>query len=105
MDHPAKVLCLLCSVGGVIGYARKGSVPSIVAGVTLGVSYGISAYLLHKNADWGLEIAIASSTVLAVAGVVRGVPSRFTKPVPCILTLLGSLGTAYYVYKYSQFYR
>ena len=35
-ENVAIVLGALTSVGGVIGYARTGSVPSIVAGLTVG---------------------------------------------------------------------
>ena len=34
LDHPAFTLSGLCAIGGIMGYARKGSFPSLVAGIT-----------------------------------------------------------------------
>lgn len=87
-----------------MGYARKGSVPSLVAGLVFGGVYGYAGYLLRNNRDNGLEIAFGASLVMLATGFVRGLPSRFRKPVPLTLTVLGSLGTYYYYNKYKEFY-
>lgn len=104
MEHPAFTLGFLTATGGIIGYARKGSVPSLVAGLVFGGVYGYAGYLLHHNRDNGLEIALGASLFMLVTGIARGAPSRFKKPVPLTLTLLGSLGSAYYYKKYKEFY-
>ncbi|QLQ79053.1 hypothetical protein HG537_0B04000 [Torulaspora globosa] len=104
MEHPAYTLGLLAATGGIMGYARKRSVPSLVAGLVFGGIYGYAGYLLHHNRDNGLEIALGASLVMLTTGVARGIPSRFRKPVPLTLTLLGSLGTYYYYNKYKEFY-
>ncbi|CEP24734.1 hypothetical protein BN1211_5626 [Cyberlindnera jadinii] len=81
-----------------------GSIPSLAAGLTFSVAYGAAGYLLRKNADWGLELALGSSVLLLAAGIARGVPTRFKKPIPLVLTVLGALGTGYYTKKYNEFY-
>lgn len=87
-----------------MGYLRKGSVPSLIAGLTFGGVYGYAGYLLKQNADGGLELALGASSLMLLTGIARGIPSRFTKPVPLVLTILGGVGTGYYYYKYKQFY-
>lgn len=104
MEHPAFTLAGLCAVGGTMGYLRKGSVPSLVAGATFTVLYGYSGYLLKKNADWGLELALGCSVTLLAAGLGRAIPTHFSKPVPLVLVALGGLSTFYYGKKYNEFY-
>lgn len=64
MEHPALTLSGLCAIGGIMGYARRGSLPSLIAGSTFAILYGSAGYLLKNNQDWGLEIALGSSTCL-----------------------------------------
>jgi uncharacterized membrane protein (UPF0136 family) len=59
---------------------------------------------LKQNADWGLELALGSSVLLFGAGLARGIPVKFKKPVPLIITTLGLAGSAYYAKKYNEFY-
>ena len=87
-----------------MGYVRKGSKPSLLAGLVFGGVYAYAGYLLRQNADGGLEIALGASSLMLVTGVARGIPSRFTKPVPLVLTVLGGLGSTYYYRKYKEFY-
>ena len=87
-----------------MGYVKKGSVPSIVAGLTFSALYGSAAYLLKQNADWGLELAVGTSATLLLAGLGRAIPTQFKKPVPLALVVLGGLSTGYYVKKYNEFY-
>lgn len=104
MEHPAFTLSGLCAIGGAMGYMRKGSVPSLVAGIVLGSTYAFLGYLLKNNADYGLEIALASSAVLLLAGVGRAIPTKFRKPLPLMLLALGSVSSFYYARKYNEFY-
>ncbi|CAR29800.1 hypothetical protein ZYGR_0AD04850 [Zygosaccharomyces rouxii] len=104
MEHPAYTLGFLTAFGGAMGYFRKGSVPSLAAGLLFGGIYGYAGYLLHQNSDGGLEIALGTSAILLATGIARGVPSKFTKPVPVALTLLGGVGSLYYFKKYKEFY-
>ncbi|KAK6459074.1 transmembrane proteins 14C-domain-containing protein [Scheffersomyces xylosifermentans] len=104
MEHPSITLSGLCAVGGVMGYVRKGSVPSLVAGLTFSALYGSAAYLLRQNADYGLELALGTSATLLVAGIGRAIPTKFAKPLPLVLVALGGLSSAYYFKKYNEFY-
>ena len=69
MIGPAKiyfiVFGLLTIVGGVIGYASKGSVASIVAGSISGILLLAAAFILPKNVPAGLAIAGVVSILLA----------------------------------------
>lgn len=87
-----------------MGFARKGSVPSLAAGITFGAIYASAGYLLKQNRDWGLEIALGASTALLAAGIGRSIPTKFRKPVPLVLLGLGAVLTAYYAKKYNEFY-
>ncbi|EGW34168.1 uncharacterized protein SPAPADRAFT_59605 [Spathaspora passalidarum NRRL Y-27907] len=104
MDHPAFTLAGLTAIGGIMGYARKGSVPSLVAGITFSALYGTAGYLLKQNADYGLELALGTSAVLLVAGLARSIPTSFKKPLPVVLVALGGASTAYYAKRYNDFY-
>jgi len=69
MIGPAKIYFiifgLLTIVGGVIGYASKGSMASIVAGSISGILLLVGAFLLPNNATAGLAIAGVVSILLA----------------------------------------
>lgn len=104
MEHPAFTLSGLCAIGGFVGYIRKGSIPSLIAGSAISILYGSAGYLLKQNADYGLELALGTSAVLLVAGLGRAVPTKFKKPLPLVLTVLGGTSTAYYWKKYKEFY-
>lgn len=102
MEHPAYTLSALCTIGGVGGYIRRGSVPSLVAGVAIGGLYGYSGKLLHENAEYGIELASASSALLILGMLPRAIKTR--KPLPITLSLVGFSALAYYSKKYSDFY-
>ena len=69
MLGPAKiyfiVFGLLTIAGGIIGYVKAGSVPSIIAGAITGVLLLIAAFLLPENRLWGLGLALITSLLLA----------------------------------------
>ncbi|KAH3666612.1 hypothetical protein WICMUC_005596 [Wickerhamomyces mucosus] len=104
MEHPSFTLSALLLAGGTAGYISKRSIPSLVAGITFSAVYGYAGYLLKNNSDYGLELALGSSGLLLAAGIARGIPVGFKKPVPIILTTLGGLGSFYYAKKYNEFY-
>ncbi|CAI5755673.1 unnamed protein product [Candida verbasci] len=104
LDHPAFTLSGLCAIGGLIGYFRKGSVPSLIAGLAISGLYGGAGYLLKQNANYGLELALATSSVLLFAGLSRSFQTSFQKPIPLLLLALGSVSTGYYAKKYNEFY-
>jgi len=69
MLGPAKiyfiVFGLLTIIGGIIGYASKGSMASIIAGSVSGILILAAAFLLPNNATAGLAIAGIVSILLA----------------------------------------
>jgi uncharacterized membrane protein (UPF0136 family) len=56
---------LLTIVGGIIGYASKGSMPSIIAGSIAGILLLLGAFLLPSNLVAGLAIDLVVSLLLA----------------------------------------
>jgi uncharacterized membrane protein (UPF0136 family) len=56
---------VLTIVGGIIGYASKGSVPSIIAGSISGILLLLGAFLLPDRLVAGLVIALLVSLLLA----------------------------------------
>jgi uncharacterized membrane protein (UPF0136 family) len=59
------VFGILTIVGGIIGYASKGSTASIVAGSISGILLLLGAFLLPDRAVVGLAIALVVSLLLA----------------------------------------
>lgn len=55
----------ISSIGGVIGYVKKGSKPSLIAGVVCGGIYAFSGYLINSNNEQGHDIAAVTSVLLA----------------------------------------
>lgn len=55
----------LTLVGGIIGFARKRSIPSLISGGTSGVLLFVAAYLLKAKHEEGLLIGLAVSLLLA----------------------------------------
>jgi uncharacterized membrane protein (UPF0136 family) len=72
----------ILSGGGIYGYMKRGSIPSIAAGVGLGAVYGYSGYLIKsgRSSD-GVDLsALASATLLLAMGP-RAYRTRATMPV------------------------
>ncbi|PTU20567.1 hypothetical protein P175DRAFT_0501187 [Aspergillus ochraceoroseus IBT 24754] len=86
----ALTLALLTSLGGIIGYARTGSIPSIAAGVSIGALYLVSFLRLKSGQPYGAEIGLLASLVLGGSSVPRAIRSR--KPVPVGLSVMALYG-------------
>ncbi|KAJ5654429.1 hypothetical protein N7490_001432 [Penicillium lividum] len=87
----ALALSLLTSLGGAIGYARTGSIPSIAAGLTVGAIYGLAFYRLRAGETYGEELGLLASTVLGGSSIPRAIKTG-GKAVPVGLSLLATYG-------------
>jgi uncharacterized membrane protein (UPF0136 family) len=56
----------LTIVGGVVGYVKAGSLPSIIAGAITGVLLLVAGWITPNHRTAGLVIALAVSVLLAV---------------------------------------
>jgi uncharacterized membrane protein (UPF0136 family) len=92
LEVPAYVLALLTSSGGIAGYARTGSKPSIIAGCAVGLLYGLGGYQIQNQQPYGVELSLLASAVLGGASIPRAI--RLRKPVPIALSVLATVGLA-----------
>eukprot|EP01097_Dermamoeba_algensis_P005766 TRINITY_DN3639_c0_g1_i1.p1 TRINITY_DN3639_c0_g1~~TRINITY_DN3639_c0_g1_i1.p1 ORF type:complete len:123 (-),score=32.30 TRINITY_DN3639_c0_g1_i1:52-420(-) len=95
--HTANTMAALCVVGGVAGYAKTQSKPSLIAGVSIGLLYGISGLLIKENNDLGYDLATVTSAVLGLAMIPRAVKTK--KIVPIALGSVSLLSGGYYAKK------
>ncbi|KAJ3099366.1 hypothetical protein HDU97_003239 [Phlyctochytrium planicorne] len=77
-----------------MGYARAKSLPSLIAGLTFASLYAYSGYLIQSNANYGAELATATSVLLLGAMGPKAFKTR--KPVPVLMATLGTIGSSYY---------
>src|ERR1700761_6269196 len=89
-EVPALILGALTSIGGITGYVRTGSVPSIVAGLTVGALYGLGGYRISQRQKYGVELALLASVVLAGSSIPRAIKSG--KTLPMGLSVVASFG-------------
>ncbi|KAL2799368.1 transmembrane proteins 14C-domain-containing protein [Aspergillus keveii] len=86
----ALTLSILTSLGGTIGYLRTGSLPSVIAGVSVGALYLLSFLRLRSGQPYAEEIGLLASIVLGGASIPRAI--RLRKPVPLVLSVLAVYG-------------
>jgi uncharacterized membrane protein (UPF0136 family) len=86
----AITLSILTSLGGTIGYLRTGSLPSVIAGVSVGALYLLSFLRLRSGQPYAEEIGLLASIVLGGASIPRAI--RLRKPVPLVLSVLAVYG-------------
>ncbi|RAO69043.1 uncharacterized protein BHQ10_005055 [Talaromyces amestolkiae] len=102
-EHPSFTLAALLPAGGVLGYLKSRSAPSLIAGVGLGLSYGYAGYLIKENKDYGTELALVNSVLLLASAIPRVIKTQAKFPMPIILAVTGSLSTFYYQKKAREF--
>ena len=76
--------------GGITGYVRTGSIPSVAAGCTVGALYALGAYRISNKQPYGVELALLASVVLAGSSIPRAIKTQ--KSLPIGLSLLASFG-------------
>ncbi|KAG9018412.1 hypothetical protein FRB93_000115 [Tulasnella sp. JGI-2019a] len=83
----------LCAVGGVTGFVRTRSIPSIVAGLGVGALYGWSAMNIQNgDPSLGLQGALGASVILFLSSI----PRVRKGPVPAVLAVTAAGSAAYY---------
>jgi uncharacterized membrane protein (UPF0136 family) len=95
MLGPAKIYFIifgaLTIVGGVIGYVKAGSAPSIIAGAITGVLLLAAGFLLPEHRAAGLAIAFITSLLLAAQFVPKFM--RTGKAMPAgMMSILSVIG-------------
>ncbi|MCJ1426514.1 hypothetical protein MMC29_004417 [Sticta canariensis] len=86
----AFVLALLTAGGGLTGFIRTGSIPSVAAGTTVGALYGLGGLRIRQRQTYGVELALLASVVLAGSSVPRAI--RSGKPLPIGLSVVAAFG-------------
>ncbi|KAH6569420.1 hypothetical protein BASA50_000672 [Batrachochytrium salamandrivorans] len=97
--HTAFTVGGLCAVGGVMGYVKGRSIPSLVAGLGFGSLMVGAGYLIKENKEYGVELAATTSAALSLAMIPRALKG---KPAPIAVGILGLGSAAYYASKWNQ---
>ncbi|KFH47260.1 hypothetical protein ACRE_018630 [Hapsidospora chrysogenum ATCC 11550] len=84
------VLAALTAGGGIMGYIKTRSLPSIIAGCSVGALYGLGGYRIQNNQPYGVELSLLASIVLGGSSIPRAI--RLRKPVPILLGILSAFG-------------
>ena len=101
-SHMNFSLAVVLAGGGLAGYFKAKSMPSLIAGVSLSALYVGSGILINKGESAnGHALAIVPSVALAGAMGARAVKSG-GKPMPLSLAILGVGATIYNVQKYIE---
>jgi uncharacterized membrane protein (UPF0136 family) len=75
-----------------MGFARTKSIPSLVAGVTVGALYGYGGYRIQEGQEYGYEICAAASAILLASSA----PRIRKGPVPAALSATSTVALGYY---------
>eukprot|EP00878_Enallax_costatus_P006957 GHUV01007291.1.p1 GENE.GHUV01007291.1~~GHUV01007291.1.p1 ORF type:complete len:111 (+),score=34.35 GHUV01007291.1:177-509(+) len=101
-SHANATLGLLCAAGGVLGFLKKRSMPSLVAGLAFGAAYGASAYIINVgDPATGHLCGLVSSLVLTGAMGARFAGTRKVMPAG-VMAAAGVLGAVYNFQKHQE---
>ncbi|RDW85044.1 putative UPF0136 membrane protein [Coleophoma cylindrospora] len=90
LETPAYIIGALTAGGGTFGFIKTGSVPSIAAGLTVGILYLVGGYRIQTKQVYGLEMCLLASIILAGSSIPRAIRSQ--KPLPTGLSALAVFG-------------
>ena len=81
---------LLIIVGGMIGFAKAHSMPSLIAGSTFGILGIISSICMFKNQTWSVYFSMGISALLTVFFAFRFINTAKFMPsgMMCVLSLI-----------------
>eukprot|EP01103_Thecamoeba_quadrilineata_P006220 TRINITY_DN1594_c0_g1_i3.p1 TRINITY_DN1594_c0_g1~~TRINITY_DN1594_c0_g1_i3.p1 ORF type:complete len:108 (-),score=4.29 TRINITY_DN1594_c0_g1_i3:278-601(-) len=103
-EHAAYTMAALTATGGVMGYLKARSFPSLMAGLTFSALFAGSGYLIAHSAtpERGHGIAAGSSLVLAGVMVSRTIRTGKTLPAGAIagVSILSAAYQGAKVYSY-----
>ncbi|KXZ54133.1 hypothetical protein GPECTOR_5g233 [Gonium pectorale] len=100
--HLDLAFAALTTFGGVMGYVRKKSLPSLIGGLAFGLAYGASAYIIQTHdALLGHQVGAATSAVMAALMGKRFASSRKVMPAG-MLAGSGLAGLIYHAHKARQ---
>jgi uncharacterized membrane protein (UPF0136 family) len=98
--HLAFTLGTVSIMGGTFGFFKKQSLPSLLGGIVIGSLFLSSSFLISKNKDYGVELALGTSMLTSTIMVRRAVRTR--QLVPVGMVTIGMVGCGYYGYKMKQ---
>ncbi|KAF4587746.1 UPF0136 domain protein [Ophiocordyceps camponoti-floridani] len=90
LEYSAYALAALTAGGGLMGFVRTRSKPSLIAGSAVGILYGIGGYRMQNKQPYGIELGLLASIILGGSSIPRAI--RIRKPVPIVLSILSTFG-------------
>jgi uncharacterized membrane protein (UPF0136 family) len=95
MLNPAKIYFLVFGIltiaGGIVGYVKAGSAPSIIAGSIAGILLLIGGWLIPEHRVAGLTIVLVVSILLALQFIPKFI--RTGKVMPAgLMSILSAIG-------------
>ena len=95
MLGPAKIYFIIFGVltiaGGIVGYVKAGSTPSIIAGSITGILLLVGAWMIPQNQVAGLAIALVVSLLLAAQFVPKFMRTGVVMPAG-LMSILSAIG-------------
>lgn len=102
VSHATLTMGALCAIGGVAGFAKASSKPSLIAGVALSAAFFGASHLINAgDPKLGFGVATGASAVLAAAMGARYVKTKAIFPA-AVMAALGVASSIYHFAKYRE---